>query len=342
MTDELLALSDWLAAQGVAQVAMESTGVYWKPIFNLLEGRFPVMLVNAQHIKQVPGRKTDVKDCQWIAQLLQHGLLRPSFIPPLPIRELRDLTRQRTQLIRERASVSNRVEKVLEDANIKLASVATEVLGKSGRAMIFALIGGETDEARMAEMAQSRLRAKIPQLKRALRGQVTEHHRYQLQALMRHVAHLEALIEQLNDRVSLAMAPYADQLERLATIPGVNRQAAEAIVAEIGVDMSRFPTAGHLCSWAGVAPGNNESAGRRRSGRTNEANRWLRPILVQVAWAASHTKATLLSATYRRWAKRMGKKRALLGLAHKILKIVYEVLKEGVSYEERLTPEQVT
>jgi transposase len=342
MTDELRALSDWLASQAVARVAMESTGVYWKPIFNLLEARFPVMLVNAQHIKQVPGRKTDVKDCQWIAQLLQHGLLRPSFIPPLPIRELRDLTRQRTQLIRERASVSNRVEKVLEDANIKLASVATEVLGKSGRAMIRALIGGETDGARMAEMAQSRLRSKIPQLKRALSGQVTEHHRYQLKALMEHVAHLEGLIEHIGDRVAVAMTAYADHLERLMTIPGVNRQAAEAIVAEIGVDMSRFPTAGHLCSWAGVAPGNNESAGRRRSGRTNEANRWLRPVLVQVAWAASHTKATLLSATYRRWAKRIGKKRALVGLAHKVLKIVYEVLKDGVKYEERLAPAAAT
>jgi transposase len=341
MTDELQALSDWLASNAVAQVAMESTGVYWKPIFNLLEARFPVVLVNAQHIKQVPGRKTDVKDCQWIAQLLQYGLLRASFIPPLPIRELRDLTRQRTQLIRERVSVSNRVEKVLEDANIKLASVATEVLGKSGRAMIRSLIGGETDEARMAEMAQSRLRAKIPQLRRALRGQVTDHHRYQLRAPMEHVAHLEGLIEQIGDRVALAMAPYASQLERLMTIPGVNRQAAEAIVAEVGVDMSRFPTAGHLCSWAGVAPGNNESAGRRRSGRTNEANRWLRPILVQVAWAASHTKATLLSATYRRWAKRIGKKRALVGLAHKVLKIVYEVLKGGATYEERLEPEPV-
>jgi transposase len=342
MTDELMALSDWLASRGVAHVAMESTGVYWKPIFNLLEARFAVMLVNAQHIKQVPGRKTDVKDCQWIAQLLQYGLLRPSFIPPPPIRELRDLTRQRTQLIRERAGVSNRVEKVLEDANIKLASVATEVLGKSGRAMIHALIGGETDADRMADMAQRRLRAKIPQLKRALRGQVTEHHRYQLKCLMLHVAYLEGLIEQFDERVASAMAPYAPHLERLVTIPGVNRQAAEAIVAEVGVDMSRFPTAGHLCSWAGVAPGNNESAGRRRSGRTNEANRWLRPILVQVAWAASHTKATLLSATYRRWAKRMGKKRALVGLAHKILKIVYEVLKEGATYRELLVPDPVT
>jgi transposase len=344
MTDELSALSDWLASQAVVRVAMESTGVYWKPIFNLLEARFPVMLANARHIKQVPGRKTDVKDCQWIAQLLQYGLyglLRPSFIPPLPIRELRDRTRQRTQLIRERVSVSNRVEKVLEDANIKSASVATEVLGKSGRAMIRALIGGETGEARLAEMARSRLRSKIPQLKRAPSGQVTEHHRYQLKAPMEHVAHLEGLIRQIGGRVALLMTPYADQPERPMTIPGIDRQAAEAIVAEVGVDMSRSPAAGHLCSWAGVAPGNSESAGRRRTGRTSEANRWLRPILVQVARAAGHTKATLLSATYRRWAKRIGKERAPVGRAHEVLKIVHEVLKGGATYEERLAPEPV-
>jgi transposase len=339
-TDELLALSDWLASSSVTHVAMESTGVYWKPVFNLLEDPFQTILVNAQHIKQVPGRKTDVTDCQWIAQLLQHGLLRASFVPPRPVRELRDLTRQRTQLIRQRAAVSNRIQKVLEDANIKLASVASDVLGVSGRAMIAALIRGEQDPAQMAELAKRRMRAKIPELQRALHGQVTEHHRFQLRMLMEQVSHLEDLVEQLNDRISVHTAPLSETLDRLATIPGINRSAAEVLAAEVGTDMGVFPTAGHLCSWAGVAPGNHLSAGKRQSGRTHQANRWLRPLLVQVAWAASHTKATRLSAIYRRWVKRMGKKRALVGIAHKVLKIVYEVLKKGTVYEERLRPEE--
>jgi transposase len=339
-TEELLALSDWLASSAVTHVAMESTGVYWKPVFNLLEDPFQTILVNAQHIKQVPGRKTDVTDCQWIAQLLQHGLLRASFVPPRPVRELRDLTRQRTQLIRQRAAVSNRIQKVLEDANIKLASVASDVLGVSGRAMIAALIRGEQDPAQMAELAKRRMRAKIPELQRALHGQVTEHHRFQLRMLMEQVSHLEDLVEQLNDRISVHTAPLSETLDRLATIPGINRSAAEVLAAEVGTDMGVFPTAGHLCSWAGVAPGNHLSAGKRQSGRTHQANRWLRPLLVQVAWAASHTKATRLSAIYRRWVKRMGKKRALVGIAHKVLKIVYEVLKKGTVYEERLRPEE--
>jgi transposase len=305
-----------------------------------LEDPFQTILVNAQHIKQVPGRKTDVTDCQWIAQLLQHGLLRASFVPPRPVRELRDLTRQRTQLIRQRAAVSNRIQKVLEDANIKLASVASDVLGVSGRAMIAALIRGEQDPAQMAELAKRRMRAKIPELQRALHGQVTEHHRFQLRMLMEQVSHLEDLVEQLHDRISVHTAPLSETLDRLATIPGINRSAAEVLAAEVGTDMGVFPTAGHLCSWAGVAPGNHLSAGKRQSGRTHQANRWLRPLLVQVAWAASHTKATRLSAIYRRWVKRMGKKRALVGIAHKVLKIVYEVLKKGTVYEERLRPEE--
>jgi transposase len=340
MTADLLELADWLAAHGVTDVAMESTGVYWKPVFNLLEGRFAVILVNAQHIKQVPGRKTDVKDCQWIAQLLQHGLLRPSFIPPRSIRELRDLTRQRTQLTRQRVTVGNRIQKVLEDANIKLAGVASDVLGVSGRAMIAALIGGEQDPARMADLAKRRLRAKIPQLTRALHGQVTEHHRFQLRALMQQIGHLEGQVELIDGRIAEMTAPFAPEIERLVTIPGINRQAAEMIVAEVGVDMTPFPTAGHLCSWAGMAPGNHLSAGKRQSGRTHKANRWLRPLLVQVAWAASHAKGTRLEATYRRWAKRLGKKRALVGIGHKVLKIVYEVLKGRTVYQERLRPGQ--
>jgi transposase len=340
MTDDLRELAGWLASCAVTQVARESTGVYWKPVFNLLEGRFTVILVNAQHIKPVPGRKTDVKDCQWIAQLLQHGLLRPRFIPPRPIRELRDLTRQRTQLIRQRVTTCNRVQKVLEDANIKLAGVASDILGVSGRAMIAALIGGEQDPARIADLAQRRLRAKIPQLRRALNGQVTDHDRFQLRSLMQQVASLDGLIEQIAGRIAEVTAPYAGQIERLVTIPGINRQAAEVIVAEVGVDMTSFPTAGHLGSWAGMAPGNHQSAGKRQSGRTSKANRWLRPLLVQTAWAASHARGTLFEATYRRWAKRMGRKRALVGVGHKVLKIVYEVLKGQAVYQERLRPEQ--
>lgn len=340
MTGDLLELADWLAAHAVVHVAMESTGVYWKPVFHLLEDRFKVLLVNAQHIKQVPGRKTDVKDCQWIAQLLQHGLLRASFIPPQPIRELRDLTRQRSQLVGERASVSNRIQKVLEDANIKLASVASEVLGVSGRAMIAALIGGESEPDRLADLARRRLRVKIPQLRRALTGRITEHHRFMLRTLMDHVRHLDDLIERLDRRIEEAMSPFAQAVERLVTIPGVNQRAAEVIVAEIGTDMTKFPSAGHLSSWAGMCSGNHQSAGKRQSGRTTPGDRWLRQVLVQTAWAASHTKKTLLSATYHRWAKRMGKKRALVALGHKILVLIYELLKDQTTYEERLAPDQ--
>jgi transposase len=340
MTGELLELADWLAAHAVVHVAMESTGVDWKPVFHLLEDRFQVLLVNAQHIKQVPGRKTDVKDCQWIAQLLQHGLLRASFVPPQPIRELRDLTRQRSQLVGERASVSNRVQKVLEDANIKLACVASEVLGVSGRAMIAALIQGETAPDRLADLARRRLRGKIPQLKRALYGRVTEHHRFMLRTLMDHVHHLDELIERLDHRIAAVMSPFDQAVERLVTIPGVNRRAAEVIVAEIGVDMSRFPSAGHMSSWAGICSGNHQSAGKRQSGRTTKGDRWLRQVLVQAAWAASHTKKTFLSATYHRWVKRRGKKRALVALGHKILVLIYELLRDQTTYEERLVPDQ--
>jgi transposase len=340
MTGELLELADWLAAHAVVHVAMESTGVYWKPVFHLLEDRFQVLLVNAQHIKQVPGRKTDVKDCQWIAQLLQHGLLRARFVPPQPIRELRDLTRQRSPLVGERASVSNRVQKVLEDANIKLACVASEVLGVSGRAMIAALIQGETAPDRLADLARRRLRGKIPQLKRALYGRVTEHHRFMLRTLMDHVHHLDELIERLDHRIAAVMSPFDQAVERLVTIPGVNRRAAEVIVAEIGVDMSRFPSAGHMSSWAGICSGNHQSAGKRQSGRTTKGDRWLRQVLVQAAWAASHTKKTFLSATYHRWVKRMGKKRALVALGHKILVLIDELLRDQTTYEERLVPDQ--
>jgi transposase len=338
-TAELLALSDWLAAEGIRQVAMESTGVYWKPVFNILEPRFEVMLVNAQHIKKVPGRKTDVKDCQWIAQLLQYGLLRSSFIPPLPIRQLRDLTRQRSQLVRHRATACNRIQKVLEDANIKLASVASDILGVSGRAMLTALIEEVEDPTVLAELARGRMRSKLPALREALRGQVLDHHRFQLQELLEQVTDLDGRITRLSDRVATVIEPLSSALKRLQTIPGVDRRAAEVIVAEVGTDMTRFATADHLCRWAGMSPGNNDSAGKRRSGRTTKGDVWLRSVLVQAAWAASHTKATILGATYRRWVRRMGRKRALVALGHKILVLVYNLLSKGTEYEERLKPE---
>jgi transposase len=340
VTAELLALGDWLAARGVRQVAMESTGVYWKPVFHILEDGFEVMLVNAQHIKRVPGRKTDLKDAEWIAQLLQHGLLSPSFIPPPPVRELRDLTRQRTQLVRERATVANRVQKVLEDANIKLASVASDPLGVSGRAMIRAMIAGQDDPGELAELARKRLRGKIPELRQALHGRVTDHHRFLLRTLMDQVGHLEGLIEQFDLRIEEQMAPFSQAAARLRTIPGVGASAAEVIVAEIGTDMSRFPTSGQLASWAGLCPGNDQSAGKRRSGKTTKGSQWLRTMLVQVAWAASRAKGTIFQAAYGRWAKRMGKKKALVAVGHKILVLIHRLLTTGTDYKERQAPPQ--
>jgi transposase len=337
MTADLIALADWLDAAGVSHVAMESTGVYRKPVFHLLEGRFEVLLVNAHHIKQVPGRKTDVKDAEWIAQLLQYGLLRPSFIPPPPIRELRDLTRHRTQLVRERATAANRVQKVLEDANVKLASVATDVLGASGRSMLAALIGGDDDPVALADLARGSLRGKAPELRLALQGLVTDHHRFLLRTLLRQIDQLEALIAEYAARIEEVTAPFAEATARLESIPGLGGRAAEVIVAEIGTDMTAFPTAGHLASWAGLCPGNHESAGKRRTGKTTKGSQWLRPVLVQVAWSASHTKETIFSVTYRKWAKRMGKKKALVALGHKILVVIYKLLKDRSAYKERCT-----
>jgi transposase len=334
MTTDLLDLSDWLAIQGVKVVAMESTGSYWKPVFNLLEGRFEVVLVNAHHIKQVPGRKTDVRDSEWIAQLLQHGLLRASFIPPRPTRELRDLTRQRTQLINERTSVINRIQKVLEDANIKLGSVATNALGVSGRRMIEAIIAGEYDPVKLADLARRRLRKKIPQLERAMKGSVTDHHRFLLRTQMNHLNHLERLIQEYCERIDEVLDPFAATLARLVTIPGVEFRVAEVVLAEIGMDMNRFPTAGHLSSWAGLASGNYESAGKRQSGRTSPGNTWLKTVLVQAAWAAYRAKKTHLSKKFRRIAGSRGKKRAAVAVAHTILVIIYHLLKEEITYQE--------
>jgi len=335
MTGALLELADWLDEQGVTHVALESTGVYWKPIWNLLEGQFEILLVNAHHIKQVPGRKTDVKDAEWIAQLLQHGLLRGSFVPDTPQRELRELTRQRRQLIQARAAVANRIQKVLEDANIKLGSVATDVLGVSGRAMLEAIVAGQEDPEVLAELARGKLRPKIPQLRQALTGRVSEHHRFMLRLLLDDLAQREKLIGRLTERITEVMpAPFVEAVQRLATIPGIDERAAENILAEIGVDMGQFPSAGHLASWTGMCSGNRESAGKRQSGKTTKGNRWLRATLVQVAWAASHTKGTYLSAQYRRLAGRRGKKRALVALGHTILVIIYHLLRDKTTYRE--------
>jgi transposase len=336
-TAGLLERADWLAAAGVTHLAIESTGVYWKPVFNILEGQLEVLLVNARHVKNVPGRKTDVKDAEWLAQLLAHGLLRPSLIPPPPVRDLRDLTRQRTQLVRDRAAVANRIQKVLEDANIKLAGVASDVLGVSGRAMIRGLIAGEDDPAALAERARKRLRKKIPQLRAALHGRVTGHHRFLLRMHLGQIEYLEGQIAAFGARIEEAMGPFAAAVARLRTIPGVGAQAAEVIVAETGADMSRFPTAGHLASWAGLCPGNNQSAGKSRSGKTTKGSQWLRTALVQVAWAAVHGKATMFGPRYSAWAKRMGRKKALVAVAHKILRIIHKLLRDQTDYVERST-----
>jgi transposase len=297
----------------------------------------------------VPGRKTDVQDCQGIAQLLQHGLLKASFVPPEPIRELRDLTRQRTQLIGERASAANRIQKVREDAHIKLAGGATDVLGVSGRDRLEALIAGETDPAKLADLARKRLREKLPALRLALHGKVTAHHRFLLRRHLDHLTQLEALIGRLGTRIEAALAPFAPAVERLQTIPGISQRTAETVGAEVGPDGGPLATAEHLASWAGMCPGHDESAGKRRSGRSTQGNRWLKRILVQAAWAASHTKDTYLAAPYRRLAKRRGRKKALVAVGHTLLVIIYHVLKRGTSYTElgadyldRLEPERLT
>lgn len=349
MTGDLKLMAEWLDGVGVTHVAMESTGVFWKPIFNILEERFTLLLCNARHIKQVPGRKTDVKDCQWIAQLLQHGLLRGSFVPPRWQRELRDLTRYRAQTAAEGARIANRIHKVLEDANIKLGSVASDVLGVSGRAMLEALMAGEEDPLRMAELAQRKLRGKIPELERALEGRVTDHHRFLLRMLWQELQQQEALMAELDRRIEACTRPFALQRERLRGIPGIQNRVAEVLLAEIGPDMEPFPTAAHLTSWAGMCPGNNESAGKKRSGRTPPGNRWLRQALVQAAWAASRSKNSYLAAHYRRLVGRRGKKRALVAVGHSILVIVYHMLKRSERYQDlgadfldKLDPQRLT
>jgi len=340
---------------------MESTGDYWKPIYNLLESSFQVLLVNAKHVKHVPGRKTDVGDAQWLAELLQYGLLKASFIPPEPQRDLRDLTRYRTKQVQERSREVKRVQKLLETANIKLSSVATDVLGVSGRAMLEAIVSGESDPEAMAQLAKGRMRSKLPELEKALTGIVRDHHRFLLANQLAHIdflnEHIAGLSTEIERRIhEMSQSPpccntcrntdsgttlgnleslgFGKAMELLDTVPGVDKLTAEVIVAELGTDMNRFPTSKHAAAWAGLAPGNNESGGKRRSGRIKEGNHALRSALLQAAWAASHTKNTYLSAQYHRLAGRRGKKRAIVAVAHSILVMSYHIMKRQQPYQE--------
>jgi transposase len=334
-TAGLETLTDWLVAEGVSEVVMEATGQYWKPVWYALEDRgFDLKLVNARHVKIMPGRKTDVGDAAWLAELLEHGLLRSSFVPPPEVRQLRDVTRYRKRLIQEHSSECQRVQKILEDAGIKLDSVASDVLGASGRMMLKALVAGERDPEVLAEMAQRRLRAKIPQLRLALRGRFSDHHALLIGVSMDHLEHLEAAIRRLDERVDELMVPFAEARDRLDTITGVGKQAAESIIAEIGVDMSVFPTAGHLCSWAGLCPANNVTGGKRRPVSTNRGNRWLGEVLNQSAWSAARTRDTYLAAQFWRLARRIGKKKAAVAVSHSILAICWHLLSENCDYQD--------
>lgn len=333
-TGELLRLADWLTAACCTHVAMESTGIFWRPVYNLLEGRCELSLVHAQHVKMVPGRKSDVRDAEWLAQLLALGLLRRSFVPSAAQRELRDVVRYRRRLIENRTQEAHRLQKVLETANIKLGSVATEILGVSARAMITALIAGDQPPAQVAELAQRSLRRKRGLLAEALTGRVTAHHRFLLAHLLRPIEFLDAAITTCDREIATRTGAHADALARLDTIPGVAQRTAEVIVAELGVDMTRFPTAGTAAAWAGLCPGTNESAGKRLSGRTRYANRSLRAALVESARAAVCKRDGYLAAQYRRLVKRRGDKRAIVAVAHSILVIAYHVLRDGQSYRE--------
>ena len=333
---QLKELRDWLVAAGVTQVAMEATGVYWKPIWYALEADVELLLVNAAHVKNVKGRKTDVKDAEWLAQLLECGLLRASFVPPQPIRDLRDLTRYRKRVIEDRVRESLRVQKVLEDAGVKLSSVASNTLGVSGRAMLEALIAGERDPEALAELAKGKLRGKLPELRQALAAtRFRDHHAVLLGEHLAHLDHLDATVDRLDQRIEAVMAPFADARDRLSTIPGVGQRAAEVIVAEIGVDMSRFPSAAHLAKWAGMCPGNNESAGKRFSGRTAKGDPWLSGLLTECGWAARRTKDTYLAAQFWQIARRRGLEKAAVAVGHSILVIAWHLLAEpGTTYAE--------
>jgi transposase len=358
-------MHDWLVEWELTHVSMESTGDYWKPVFNILEDSFEVWLVNARHVKHVSGRKTDVKDSEWLAELMLHGLLKPSFIPPKPQRALREMTRYRTRLVQERARVVNRVQKLLEGANIKLSSVASDIMGVSARAMLAEIASGQTDAEQMANLAKGRMRNKIPELEKALTGIVEPHHRFVLAQQLDHIDFLDEKVETLSTRIGQQLesmswpeeppepdgsqgredeAEVADESELpltwdaavalLDTIPGVSQRIAEVMLAEMGLDMSQFPTANHLASWAGLAPGNHQSGGKRYSGRTTKGNKALSSIMVQGAWSAVRTKETFLKARYHRLAARRGKKRAIVAIAHSMLVSAWHMLTYQQPYQE--------
>lgn len=333
-TSQLLALCDWLTQQQVTHVAMESTGVYWRPVFNLLEASVTVILVNAQHIKAVPGHKTDVKDSQWLADLLRHGLLHASFIPPAPIRDLRDLVRYRKTLVQERSQEVNRLQKVLETANIKLSSVVSDVLGKSGRDMLDALLAQVSDPEALAQLARGSLRGKLPQLREALLGQVQAHHRTLIGQQLAHIDFLEQSLAQMQTEIDARLQSYQQEIDLLVSIPGVGATAAAAIVGEIGTDMTRFPTAHHLASWAGVAPGNKQSGGKRLKAPTTKGNPRLRGVLAECVWAISRMKDNFLSTQYHRFARRLGKTKAIVASSHRLLIVIYHVLRDQQPFRD--------
>jgi transposase len=333
-TRGLLQLRDWLASFAVTLVGMEATGVYWKPVYYMLEDDFELWLLNARHLKNVPGRKTDVKDAEWICRLVEHGLVRPSFVPPKEIRELRNLTRYRKAQIEERTREVQRLEKVLQDAGIKLSSVATRALGVSGRAMLDALTSGTTDPEILAELARGKLRSKIPALKEALEGRFSAHHGLMVGRMLAHIDYLDESIAELSIEIERVIAPFSEEVELLDSIPGVDRRTAEVLIAEIGANMNQFPTHRHLASWAGMCPGNDESAGKRRSGKTRKGSKWLRSALTEAAYAAARSKGTYLSAHYARLKGRRGPKKAAVAVGHSILVICYHILQRGEPYQE--------
>lgn len=330
----ILELASWLRSFEVTLVGMESTGVYWKPLYHLLEEEFECWLLNAQHLRNVPGRKTHVQDSVWICQLLEHGLVRPSFVPPKPIRQLRDLTRHRKALVEDRSRVAQRLDKVLQDAGIKLSSVSSTMLTKSARAMLRALVAGERDPKVLAGLARGRLRSRIPQLEEVLAGRFSSHHRAIVAQLLSHLDFLDAAVSDLDERIEEAMGPFREVRDLVMTIPGVGRATAEVLIAECGVDMSRFPTSAHLASWGGICPGNNESAGKRGSGHTRKGSKWLRKALTEAAQAAARSKGTYFAAHHAQIRGRRGRKKAIGATRHDILVAYYHVVRDRVPFRD--------